>query len=68
VLWSVLAFLWLLFLPQALVMASSPRDISVPGAVFWAVVLAWLLSCVWMTWRRYRRERADGAAGGPQAS
>lgn len=53
-LWLVLGFLWFLFLPQEIAMDPHQRHVSVFGAVFWAVVLVGLLTCAWMTWRRYR--------------
>ena len=61
-LWASLALLWFLFLPQALAMDADHTQVSWFGAVVWAVVLASLLSCLRLTWRRYRsvnhRDRA----------
>jgi hypothetical protein len=37
--------------------------VSVLGTVFWAVVLAWLLCCAWITWPRYRRDAARQRPG-----
>lgn len=57
-LWLVLALLWFLLLPQHLAMdPHSTVRVSVPGTVFWVVVLSWMLTCAWITWRRYRRGR-----------
>jgi hypothetical protein len=56
-LWTALAVLWLLFLPQDLANDPGHKHVSVVGAVFWAAVLAGLVSCAFVTWRRYRRER-----------
>jgi hypothetical protein len=53
-LWLVLAFLWFVFLPQELAMRPRHGHVGVVGAVFWAVVLAGLLVCAWMTRRRRR--------------
>jgi len=53
-LWLVLAFLWVLFLLQDLAMDRDHRHFSWAGAVFWALVLVWILSAASMTWRRYR--------------
>jgi hypothetical protein len=53
-LWIVLAALWFLFLVQAVAMLSID-EISIPGALFWAVVQGWLL---WMAWRTRRRRRS----------
>jgi hypothetical protein len=53
-LWAVLSLLWFLFLPQALVEDPDQRRFSWVGAVLWAIVLAWLLACLVLTWRRYR--------------
>jgi threonine/homoserine/homoserine lactone efflux protein len=61
-LWLVLAFLWFLFLPQYLADDTPHKHFSGLGAVFWAVVLAWLLRCAWMTSRRYRARRGAGQA------
>jgi hypothetical protein len=58
-LWIVLAGLWFLFLPQQLAMAGGSK-VSVPGALFWAVVLVWLIGCALITSRRYRRVRQEG--------
>jgi hypothetical protein len=58
-LWIVLAGLWFLFLPQQLATAGGSK-VSVPGALFWAVVLAWLVACALITSRRYRRMRHEG--------
>jgi hypothetical protein len=57
-LWPTLALLWFLFLPQYVTMARHPADFSVPGAVLWSAVLAWLLSRVWIA-----RRRKAGASG-----
>jgi hypothetical protein len=54
VLWSTLAFLWLLFLVQA-VASLSASEVSIPGAIFWGAVQAWLLWMAWVTWRRRGR-------------
>jgi hypothetical protein len=48
--------LWLLFLPQDLANDPDHKNFSVVGAVIWAAVLVALLSCAFVTWRRYRRE------------
>lgn len=49
-LWSVLAFLWFLFLPQEAAMDGF-RHVSVIGAIFWAVVFASLIMMGTATWR-----------------
>ena len=59
VLWLVLALIWLLLLPQDLAMDPQHRHFSWIGGVFWIVVLAWLLSCGWITHRR-RRDAKTG--------
>ena len=53
-LWTTLSLLWALFLVQDLAMDPDHRQFSWVGAVLWAVVLAWLLTCLVLTWRRYR--------------
>jgi uncharacterized membrane protein len=53
-LWIVLALVWILLLPQDLAMDPHHRHFSWAGAAFWVVVLAWLLSCAWMTGRKRR--------------
>ena len=58
-LWLVLAFVWFLFLPQDLAMDPHQRHFSWLGAVLWAAVLGWLLSCAWMTRRRLRGVRSE---------
>jgi uncharacterized membrane protein len=56
-LWSVLSLLWFLLLPQDLAADPHHRHFSVVGAIFWLVVLVWLVSCLWMTWRNYGASR-----------
>jgi uncharacterized membrane protein len=58
VLWIVLALVWLLLLPQDLAMDPRHRHFSWVGATFWLVVLAWLLSCAWITGRKRRASHA----------
>jgi hypothetical protein len=60
-LWATLSLLWLLFLPQDLAMDPGHRQLSWLGAIVWAIVLAWLLVCLGLTWRNYR---ARGKRGG----
>ncbi|HZV74534.1 MAG TPA: hypothetical protein VFF79_12525 [Conexibacter sp.] len=62
-LWSALAFAWLLLLPNFIVASPQPRHPSVVGALAWAAVLAALLRCTWLTWRRRRASRARGDGG-----
>jgi len=57
-LWSVLAFAWFLFLPDFIVASPQPRHPSVVGGLVWVAVLAALLRCAWLTWRRRRAVRA----------
>jgi uncharacterized membrane protein len=54
VLWAALVLLWLLLMAQDLAMDPDQRHFSWVGAVLWAVVLGWLLTCLVQTWRRYR--------------
>jgi uncharacterized membrane protein len=56
-LWATLSVLWFLFLVQDLAMDPDQRQFSWVGAVLWAVVLAWLVTCLILTWRRYRARR-----------
>jgi uncharacterized membrane protein len=56
-LWASLALMWSLFLPQDLAMDPDHQHFSWVGAVFWAVVLVWLLTCLRLTWRNYRTSR-----------
>lgn len=48
--------LWLRFLPQDLANDPDHKHFSVVGAVIWAALLVALLSCAFVTWRRYHRE------------
>jgi Na+-driven multidrug efflux pump len=57
VLWAVLAVLWLLFLPQAFAMDPDHAQFSWPGAIVWAVVLAWLITCLFLTVRYYKKSQ-----------
>ena len=52
-LWVVLSLLWFMFLVQALV-HQDVEDTYIPGAIFWAVVQAWLIWMATITWRRRR--------------
>jgi hypothetical protein len=56
-LWATLSLLWSLLLVQDLAMDPDHRQFSWVGAVLWSVVLAWLLACLHLTWRRYRAEQ-----------
>ena len=60
-LWLVLAFLWFLFLPQDLAMDPDHKHFSWPGAVFWALVLVWLVVMAIATYRRRRARSAPRA-------
>ena len=53
-LWIVLCVLWFLFLPQYIAFDPDLSDISVMGALFWLVVLVWLVRCAVITRQRLR--------------
>ena len=53
-LWAALSLLWILFLVREHVTDLDHRRLGWIGLVLWAVVLAWLLFCLLLTWRRYR--------------
>jgi hypothetical protein len=61
-LWAVLALAWVAFLPEDLI--PGRKHLSWAGAIVWVVVLVWLLSCLGLTWRNYRRA---ARRGGPRA-
>jgi uncharacterized membrane protein len=52
-----LALVWLLFLPQDLVMDPGHHRFSWAGAALWACVLAWLLFMAYRTQRRRKPRR-----------
>jgi hypothetical protein len=58
-LWATLSLMWFLFLPQDLAMDPDHQHFSDVGAIFWAVVLVWCLTCLRLTWRRYRASPAN---------
>ena len=62
-LWSTLTFAWFLFLPDFIVASPQPRRPSAVGALVWAAVLAALLRCAWLTWRRRRASHAKAVDG-----
>jgi hypothetical protein len=57
-LWAVLTLAWIAFLPENLI--PGHRHFSWPGAILWLVVLVWLLACLGLTWRNYRRAARRG--------
>jgi uncharacterized membrane protein len=59
-LWLVLSLVWLLFLVQDLAMDPGHKHFSWAGAVFWLVVLVWLVAMTVQTFRRRQSVRAKG--------
>jgi threonine/homoserine/homoserine lactone efflux protein len=60
-LWSVLTLAWIAFLPESLV--PGHKHFSWAAAILWTVVLVWLLVCLALTWRNYRRAARRGPPG-----
>jgi hypothetical protein len=57
-LWTVLTLAWIAFLPEDLI--PGRKNFSWAGAILWVVVLVWLLVCLVLTWRNYRRAARRG--------